>query len=157
MQAAKLLNFISSLGAVISSGQFRGPSLSSSEMLKSRERMTQPFLPVAVGNVPRPIKRHPSITWSLQIFCYAALPCVMFGGRSIERVASVCPIGVRLIVGGYTLETAKTVLLALLFTHVLTTVSGCVPAGYDGAPRTAAEWHERAARELRRRQLPEGG
>jgi hypothetical protein len=54
------------------------------------------------------------------------------------------------------LETSRTVLLAVLFAHILTTMSGCVQ-GYDGTPRTASEWHERAEKELRLRRLPEGG
>jgi hypothetical protein len=54
-------------------------------------------------------------------------------------------------------DRVRIALLAVIFAHVLITINGCVPPGYDGSPRTAAEWHERAARELRRRQLPEGG
>jgi hypothetical protein len=49
----------------------------------------------------------------------------------------------------------RTVLFAVLFAHVLTTISGCVQ-GYDRSPRSASEWHERIAKELRLRQLPEG-
>jgi hypothetical protein len=54
------------------------------------------------------------------------------------------------------LDTAKTVLFAVLFAHAFTMLSGCVP-GYDGGPRTASEWHERIEKEQRQRQLPEGG
>jgi hypothetical protein len=59
------------------------------------------------------------------------------------------------VIGGYTLEMARTVLFAVLFALALTTVSGCVQ-GYDGSPRSASEWHERIEKELRQRRLPEG-